>query len=141
MKKLMSIISESTVLKLDRDWVWVSGDTKPIKDDLKELGFRWSPRRKEWYHKDATSLGVTSDTVEVKAIAKTSEPSDKAIGKKSTSKAKAKSTSKAKAKSTSKSNANARSTYKYGAKRFVRDYADKEELAEILDMIIARISE
>ena len=71
--------------------------------------------------------------VEVKAIAKTSE----AVSKKSTSKAKSASkTSKA-----SKAASNARSTYKYGAKRFVKDFADKEELAEILDMIIARISE
>ena len=126
----MSIISESTELKLDRDWCWVSGDTKPIKEDLKELGFRWSPRRKQWYHRDAESLGVTSDMVEVKAIAKTS--------KAKTSKAK---TSKAKTSKSSKASANARSTYKYGAKRFVRDFADRDELSEILDIIISRISE
>lgn len=122
----MSIISESTELKLDRDWVWVSGDTKPIKEDLKELGFRWSPRRKQWYHRDAESLGVTSDMVEVKAIAKTTKAKT----------SKAKTTSKS-----SKASANARSTYKYGAKRFIRDFADKEELSEILDMIIDRIND
>ena len=126
----MSILNENVEVKVDRDWAWISGDTKPIKEDLKELGFRWSPRRKQWYHRDAESLGVTSDMVEVKAIAKTS--------KAKTSKAK---TSKAKTSKSSKASANARSTYKYGAKRFVKDFADKEELAEILDMIIARISE
>ena len=121
----MSILNENVEVKVDRDWAWISGDTKPIKEDLKELGFRWSPRRKQWYHRDATSLGVTSDMVEVKAIAKTSKAK----------------TSKAKTSKSSKASANARSTYKYGAKRFVKDFADKEELAEILDMIIARISE
>ena len=128
------ILNENTEVKVDRDWCWISGDTKPIKEDLKELGFRWSPRRKQWYHRDATSLGVTSDIVEVKAI----EPS------KTTTKARAKAskpTTKAKTSKSSKASANARSTYKYGAKRFVRDFADRDELSEILDIIISRISE
>lgn len=130
MKKLMSILSSNVEVKVDRDWCWISGDTKPIKEDLKELGFRWSPRRKQWYHRDAESLGVTSDIkASDKAIAK--------VSKKSTSKTKS---SKATSKS-SKATSNARSTYKYGAKRFINDFADKDELSEILDMIIARISE
>lgn len=29
-------------------WVWVKGDTKPIKDDLKDAGFRWQGHRKAW---------------------------------------------------------------------------------------------
>lgn len=30
-------------------FVWVSGDTKPHKDDLKALGFRWHNKKKCWY--------------------------------------------------------------------------------------------
>lgn len=30
-------------------WVWVSGDTKPVKDQLKELGFKYSGNKKSWY--------------------------------------------------------------------------------------------
>ena len=30
-------------------WVWVSGDTRPVKDILKSAGFRWARRKKMWY--------------------------------------------------------------------------------------------
>lgn len=30
-------------------FVWVSGDTKPHKDQLKELGFRWHSKKLCWY--------------------------------------------------------------------------------------------
>lgn len=34
-------------------WVWVSGDTKPYKDTLKEMKFRWSPNKTAWaWHRD-----------------------------------------------------------------------------------------
>ena len=29
--------------------IWVSGETKPIKEDLKRLGLRWAPKRQAWY--------------------------------------------------------------------------------------------
>ena len=28
---------------------WVSGNTKPIKDKLKAMGFKWAPKKKMWY--------------------------------------------------------------------------------------------
>lgn len=31
--------------------IWVSGNTKPHRDELKALGFRWSGKRKEWWFK------------------------------------------------------------------------------------------
>jgi hypothetical protein len=34
-------------------WVWVSFEEKPsdeLRKELKEVGFRWSPRRKKWAH-------------------------------------------------------------------------------------------
>lgn len=34
-------------------WVWVTGDTKCHKDDLKSLSFRWSRNKSAWYfHQD-----------------------------------------------------------------------------------------
>lgn len=34
-------------------WVWVTGDTKQHKDELKTLAFRWSSNKKAWYfHRD-----------------------------------------------------------------------------------------
>ena len=29
--------------------IWVSGDTKPIKDELKAFGFKWAAKRKAWF--------------------------------------------------------------------------------------------
>lgn len=31
-------------------WLWVSGDTRQIKDDLKEIGCKWSSNKKMWYY-------------------------------------------------------------------------------------------
>ena len=30
--------------------IWVEGETKPYKEELKELGFRWGKARKAWYY-------------------------------------------------------------------------------------------
>lgn len=30
-------------------WVWIYGETKAIKEELKKLNFRWSSKRKMWY--------------------------------------------------------------------------------------------
>lgn len=34
-------------------FVWVYGDTKPVKDELKSLGFRWHSKKLSWYLKPA----------------------------------------------------------------------------------------
>lgn len=31
--------------------IWVSGDTKPHRETLKEFGFRWAPKKSAWYWK------------------------------------------------------------------------------------------
>lgn len=30
-------------------WLWIEGDTRPLKDELKKLGAWWSAKRKAWY--------------------------------------------------------------------------------------------
>lgn len=30
-------------------WLWLSGNTKSYKDQIKELKFRWSPNKSAWY--------------------------------------------------------------------------------------------
>mgnify|MGYP001172993929 CR=1 FL=1 len=54
-QKVMDTLNE--LLKLDLTgctvaligtWLWVEGDTKPIKDQLKELSFRWNRKRECW---------------------------------------------------------------------------------------------
>ena len=42
-------------------WVWLEGDTKPWKDALKKLGFKWSGPRQRWYwHKAGHFWGHAS---------------------------------------------------------------------------------
>lgn len=30
-------------------WIWISGETKEIKETLKNLGFKWASKKKMWY--------------------------------------------------------------------------------------------
>jgi hypothetical protein len=36
-------------LEVCGSWLWVTGDTKPVKDFLKEAGLRFSPNKSAWY--------------------------------------------------------------------------------------------
>ena len=40
---------ENIVIELVGSWIWVSGDTKDIKEKLKELSFKWASKKKMWY--------------------------------------------------------------------------------------------
>ena len=40
---------EGIFVEINGAWLWVSGNTYPVKEKLKELGFRWSKNKKEWY--------------------------------------------------------------------------------------------
>ena len=50
-KKLLNALNktEGLVAEMDRDWLWVSGDTRSYSESLKALGFRFSGRRQAWY--------------------------------------------------------------------------------------------
>ena len=37
------------VVEVCGSWVWISGDTKPVKDSLKESGFKWASKKRMWY--------------------------------------------------------------------------------------------
>ena len=41
---------ENIIIELVGSWIWLSGDTKEIKDKLKELGFKWASKKKMWYY-------------------------------------------------------------------------------------------
>lgn len=40
---------ENIIIEVVGSWIWLSGDTKNIKDTLKELGFKWASKKKQWY--------------------------------------------------------------------------------------------
>ena len=41
---------ENITIELVGSWVWISGDTKEIKEKLKSLGFKWASKKKMWYY-------------------------------------------------------------------------------------------
>jgi hypothetical protein len=40
---------ENITIELVGKWIWISGNTYPIKEDLKKLGFLFSGNKKLWY--------------------------------------------------------------------------------------------
>ena len=52
LEKIISLILhfENITIELVGSWVWVSGDTKEIKEKLKELGFKWAMKKKMWFY-------------------------------------------------------------------------------------------
>ena len=52
LEKVISLILhfENITIELVGSWVWVSGDTKEIKEKLKELGFKWASKKKMWFY-------------------------------------------------------------------------------------------
>ncbi|AXX94993.1 hypothetical protein [Arcobacter ellisii] len=41
---------ENLIIEVVGSWIWLSGDTKTIKDKLKELNFKWASKKKMWYY-------------------------------------------------------------------------------------------
>ena len=52
LEKIISLILhfENITIELVGSWIWISGDTKEIKDKLKELGFKWASKKKMWFY-------------------------------------------------------------------------------------------
>ena len=52
LEKIISLILhfENITIELVGSWVWVSGDTREIKDKLKEIGFKWASKKKMWFY-------------------------------------------------------------------------------------------
>ena len=41
---------DNITIELIGSWIWLSGDTKAIKDILKDLNFKWASKKKMWYY-------------------------------------------------------------------------------------------
>ena len=41
---------ENITIEVIGSWIWLSGDTKSIKEKLKNLGFKWAFKKKQWYY-------------------------------------------------------------------------------------------
>ena len=38
------------IIELCGSWLWITGETRAVKEELKEIGFRWSSNKKAWYY-------------------------------------------------------------------------------------------
>ncbi len=57
---------DDIVIEIVGSWIWVSGNTKPVKDTIKENGFKWAARKKMWYYsegKPVKSRGQSMDKI------------------------------------------------------------------------------
>ena len=52
LEKIISLILhfDNITIELIGSWIWVSGDTKEIKEQLKEIGFKWANKKKMWFY-------------------------------------------------------------------------------------------
>ena len=41
---------EDITIELIGSWIWISGNTKEVKETLKELNFKWASKKKMWYY-------------------------------------------------------------------------------------------
>ena len=46
---LNAIIHLGLTIEICGSWLWVSGDTRPHKEVLKEAGFKWAPKKMMWH--------------------------------------------------------------------------------------------
>ena len=59
---------ENITIELVGSWIWLSGDTKEIKDKLKELGFKWASKKKMWYYGEMKAKNPNPKSIdEIKA--------------------------------------------------------------------------
>jgi hypothetical protein len=56
MQNMIDKIKTFSGLKIEiiGSWLWVSGETKPVKEELKKSGFSFSFNKKSWYYHEDT---------------------------------------------------------------------------------------
>lgn len=50
-REVMSVLAglDGIEVELCGDWLWISGDTKPVKEELKKAGCKWASKKRLWY--------------------------------------------------------------------------------------------
>lgn len=48
---LNAIMGLSLEIEICGAWIWLSGDTRPHKEWLKQNGFRWAPKKGRWFYR------------------------------------------------------------------------------------------
>ncbi|AXX89508.1 hypothetical protein CKA55_06285 [Arcobacter suis] len=55
---------ENIVIEVIGSWVWVSGDTKSIKETLKSLNFKYGIKKKMWYYGEIKGRNPNQKSIE-----------------------------------------------------------------------------
>lgn len=50
---LNAIFGLGLEIEICGSWIWVSGDTRPHKEILKQAGFKWAPKKMMWHFRPA----------------------------------------------------------------------------------------
>ena len=58
--ELLSLNMENVEIDLIGTWIWITGDTKPVKDKIKQAGCTWHSKRGCWYFKIGKYYGRSS---------------------------------------------------------------------------------
>jgi len=69
--KVKILIRLGLDLEMCGSWLWVSGNTIDHKEELKEMGLRYSPNKKMWYYRPKWSRSTNSTPVDMEYIRKT----------------------------------------------------------------------
>ena len=66
LEKIISLILhfENITIELVGSWIWVNGDTREIKEKLKEIGFKWASKKRMWYFGEMKSKNPTPKSME-----------------------------------------------------------------------------
>ncbi len=64
-QKIQEIITlEGITIELCGAWIWVTGNTRPVKEVLKAAGYVWASKKGAWYFKGVESRGTGKFTLE-----------------------------------------------------------------------------
>ena len=55
---------EHIIIEVVGSWIWVSGDTRHIKETLKELNFKWANKKKLWYYGEMKGINPKQKSME-----------------------------------------------------------------------------
>jgi len=68
--KVKTLVKLGLDLEMCGSWLWVGGNTIDHKEQLKELGLRYSPNKKMWYYRPKWSRSANSTPVDMEFIRK-----------------------------------------------------------------------
>ncbi len=59
---------EGIIIEIIGDWIWISGNTYPHRQQLKESGFYFAPKKVMWYYRPAEYKAANSKPKDIDEI-------------------------------------------------------------------------